>query len=222
MARHVAYKPSAVKRTLRPVTEATAKALSWHPISRLLETRTRKAWSGFLCTAGFVAVTIVDPYSGAMANTMQQAYLLQMAEGSDSQVYGWQSTQTISFVRGGFKVVTGKNAASLFVELADVPDAGTVKAYAYTQVTQRGWQRDQYSCLVKLWNRESNWRYNASNRSSGAYGIPQALPGAKMASEGADWMTNPETQIKWGLGYISGRYGSPCGALAHSDKLGWY
>jgi hypothetical protein len=157
-----------------------------------------------------------------MANTMQQAYLLQMAEGSDSQVYGWQSTQTISFVRGGFKVVTGKNAASLFVELADVPDAGTVKAYAYTQVTQRGWQRDQYSCLVKLWNRESNWRYNASNRSSGAYGIPQALPGAKMASEGADWMTNPETQIKWGLGYISGRYGSPCGALAHSDKLGWY
>ncbi len=222
MARHVAHKTSAVKRTLQPVTDATNKALAWHPISRLLATRTRRAWSGFLCTAGFVAVTIVDPYSGAMANTMERAYLLQMAEGSDDQVYGWKTTQTISFVRGGFKVVTGKNAASLFVELADVPDSGTVKAFAYTQVTKQGWQRDQYSCLVKLWNRESNWRYNASNRSSGAYGIPQALPGIKMATAGADWMTNPETQIIWGLGYIEGRYGSPCGALAHSDKLGWY
>lgn len=222
MARHVAYKPTLVSRTLRPVSDATAKALSWHPLKKILATRTRQALSGFICTAGFVAVSIVDPYSGAMANTMQQAYLLQMAEGSGDQVYGWKTTQTISFERGGFKVVTGKSAASLFVELADVPDAGTVKAYAYSQVLKHGWQRDQYSCLVKLWERESNWRYNAANSSSGAYGIPQALPGIKMASEGADWMTNPETQIRWGLGYIDGRYGSPCGALAHSDKLGWY
>ena len=81
---------------------------------------------------------------------------------------------------------------------------------------------DQYSCLVKLWERESNWRVSARNSSSGAYGIPQSLPGTKMATEGADWMTNPETQIRWGVKYIKGRYGSPCGALAHSDKKGWY
>ena len=222
MARHVADKPSAVKRKLQPLTDATAVAMAWHPVRKILAERARKTLSGFLCTAGLVAVTIVDPYSGAMANTMERAYLLQMAEGSEEQVFGWESTQTISYVRGGFKVVTGKNAASLFVELAEVPDNGTVKAYAYSQVLKQGWQRDQYSCLVKLWNRESNWRHTAMNKSSGAYGIPQSLPGIKMATAGADWLTNPETQIRWGIGYIKGRYGSPCGALAHSDKIGWY
>ena len=65
------------------------------------------------------------------------------------------------------------------------------------------------------------WRVNAAN-SSGAYGIPQALPGSKMASAGADWQTNPATQIAWGLGYIAGRYGTPCGAWDHSESNGWY
>ena len=74
---------------------------------------------------------------------------------------------------------------------------------------------------MKLWNRESGWRTTAQN-SSGAYGIPQALPGSKMASAGADWRTNAATQIKWGLGYISGRYGTPCGAWGHSQSTGWY
>ncbi|AUG28611.1 lytic transglycosylase domain-containing protein [Microbacterium hominis] len=84
-----------------------------------------------------------------------------------------------------------------------------------------GWGDDQFACLVSLWNKESGWRVNAAN-SSGAYGIPQALPGSKMASAGADWETNPATQIAWGLGYISGRYGTPCGAWDHSESVGWY
>jgi hypothetical protein len=211
------------RRALAPIASAAKRPLGWHPIQRILNDKAKKSLSGFVWTAGLVAVSIVDPYSGAMANTMEKAYLLQMAEGSDlEQIYGYETTQTISYVRGGFKVVTGKDATALFVELAVLPDAGTVKAYAYKQVLAAGWQRDQYSCLVKLWERESNWRYNASNRSSGAYGIPQALPGVKMATAGADWLTNPETQIRWGIGYIKGRYGSPCGALAHSDKIGWY
>jgi hypothetical protein len=88
-------------------------------------------------------------------------------------------------------------------------------------VAARGWGTDQYDCLVALWNRESGWRYNAYNASSGAYGIPQSLPGSKMASAGADWETNPATQITWGLNYI-GRYGNPCGAWAHSESSGWY
>jgi SLT domain-containing protein len=71
-----------------------------------------------------------------------------------------------------------------------------------------GWGDDQFACLVSLWNKESGWRVNAAN-SSGAYGIPQALPGSKMASAGADWETNPATQIAWGMGYIAGRYGTP-------------
>lgn len=85
-----------------------------------------------------------------------------------------------------------------------------------------GWGDDQFACLVSLWNKESGWNAGAYNASSGAYGIPQALPGSKMASAGADWQTNPATQIAWGLGYIAGRYGNACGAWGHSQSTGWY
>lgn len=85
-----------------------------------------------------------------------------------------------------------------------------------------GFSSDQFGCLDSLWTRESNWRVNADNPTSSAYGIPQALPGSKMASEGADWATNPATQIRWGLGYIKNRYGSPCSAWGHSESVGWY
>lgn len=96
------------------------------------------------------------------------------------------------------------------------------QATARSMLGGYGWGDDQFSCLVSLWHKESGWRYNAYNASSGATGIPQALPGSKMASAGADWQTNPATQIRWGLGYIQGRYGSPCGAWSHSQSVGWY
>jgi hypothetical protein len=96
------------------------------------------------------------------------------------------------------------------------------QASARAMLAERGWGDDQFQCLVSLWNKESGWNYQASNRSSGAYGIPQALPGSKMASAGADWQTNAATQVAWGLGYISGRYGTPCGAWSHSQSTGWY
>ncbi|GAA1961245.1 aggregation-promoting factor C-terminal-like domain-containing protein [Microbacterium aquimaris] len=102
------------------------------------------------------------------------------------------------------------------------PDPGTAQAIAYEMVAARGWGDGEFSCLVALWNKESGWRVNAYNASSGAYGIPQSLPGNKMASAGADWETNPATQIAWGLGYIGGRYGTPCGAWGHSQSVGWY
>ncbi len=95
------------------------------------------------------------------------------------------------------------------------------QAIAAEQVAARGWGNEQLGCLVDLWNKESGWNVNAHN-SSGAHGIPQALPGSKMASAGADWETNPATQISWGLGYIDGRYGTPCGAWDHSRSVGWY
>ena len=79
-----------------------------------------------------------------------------------------------------------------------------------------------YHCLDELWVHESGWRWNAENPYSGAYGIPQALPGTKMAKAGADWRTNPVTQVRWGLGYISGRYGNACSALVHWPRYGWY
>ncbi|MBB5871643.1 hypothetical protein F4553_005022 [Allocatelliglobosispora scoriae] len=85
-----------------------------------------------------------------------------------------------------------------------------------------GFGLDQMPCLDKLWKRESGWNYKAYNEGSGAFGIPQALPGDKMKSAGADWKTNPATQIKWGLGYIKGRYKTPCKAWQHSEDVGWY
>lgn len=102
------------------------------------------------------------------------------------------------------------------------PNPGSAQAIAYEMVTARGWGDDQFACLVALWKKESGWRVNAYNKGSGAYGIPQALPGSKMASAGSDWETNPATQISWGLGYIKGRYSSPCGAWDHSQRKGWY
>jgi len=87
---------------------------------------------------------------------------------------------------------------------------------------EEGFKIDQFPCLDKLWTRESHWSASAHNDSSGAHGIPQANPGNKMATVAADWETNPATQIKWGLGYIEGRYNNPCGAWAHSEDAGWY
>jgi hypothetical protein len=96
------------------------------------------------------------------------------------------------------------------------------RANARGQIGGYGWGDDQFSCLNLLWNRESGWRVQAENPWSGAYGIPQALPGEKMASAGLDWRTNGATQISWGLSYIDARYGSPCGAWDHSERNGWY
>ncbi|WP_022890081.1 lytic transglycosylase domain-containing protein [Agromyces italicus] len=96
------------------------------------------------------------------------------------------------------------------------------QAIARDMLAARGWGDDQFGCLVSLWDRESGWNVYAENPSSGAYGIPQALPGSKMGSAGSDWATNAATQIAWGLGYISDRYGSPCGAWDHSESNGWY
>ncbi|MDY0910688.1 lytic transglycosylase domain-containing protein [Microbacterium sp. CFBP9034] len=96
------------------------------------------------------------------------------------------------------------------------------QASAYGMLGNYGWGDDQFGCLVSLWNKESGWNYQAYNSSSGAYGIPQALPGSKMGTAGADWQTNAATQVAWGLGYIAGRYGSPCGAWSHSESVGWY
>ncbi|MCL1923831.1 MAG: hypothetical protein FWG15_08280 [Propionibacteriaceae bacterium] len=94
---------------------------------------------------------------------------------------------------------------------------------AYGMMASYGWQNQtQFQCLVNLWNRESGWRWSAENPSSGAYGIPQALPASKMASSGSDYRTNAVTQISWGLKYIKSRYGTPCGAWSFWQKNHWY
>ena len=102
------------------------------------------------------------------------------------------------------------------------PNPGTAQSIAYNMMSSFGFDpKSQFPCLDDIWTRESGWNYLAEN-ASGAYGIPQALPGSKMASAGADWATNPATQIKWGLGYIQSIYGTPCGAWAFWQAHSYY
>lgn len=93
---------------------------------------------------------------------------------------------------------------------------------AHLAATVHGWGGGEFSCLERLWTKESNWRYDAYNAGGGATGIPQSLPGSKMATFGADYLTNPETQIRWGLDYIKRAYGTPCAAWGHSVQKNWY
>ena len=117
-------------------------------------------------------------------------------------------TNTITSRAGDSRAATGSKA--------------DYQAYAAQRCYDKGWSSYDVECLIKLWNRESGWNVYSCNKHSGAYGIPQALPGSKMASCGSDWKTNYKTQIEWGLNYIKGRYGSPSNAWASFCKKGWY
>lgn len=103
-----------------------------------------------------------------------------------------------------------------------VDDPAAAKAYAASILGSYGWSAGEMTALNTLWEKESGWRTTATNASSGAYGIVQSLPAGKMASAGADWQTNYQTQIKWGLNYIKERYGSPSAALAFHLANNWY
>ncbi|CAN7557362.1 hypothetical protein LJR013_003996 [Pseudarthrobacter oxydans] len=103
-----------------------------------------------------------------------------------------------------------------------VNDPAGAQAYAAGQLASYGWAADQMQCLQTLWTKESDWTTTATNPSSGAYGIVQSLPAEKMASAGADYLTNYRTQINWGLNYIQERYQSPCGALNFHYANNWY
>ena len=108
---------------------------------------------------------------------------------------------------------------------ARVAASGSVaeyQAYARERVYEYGWSDADFNALVNLWNKESGWNVTNKNRSSGAYGIPQALPASKMASAGSDYLTNYKTQINWGLSYIKSRYGSPSNAWSAFRSKGWY
>lgn len=122
--------------------------------------------------------------------------------------------------------VAAEEAAAAERAAAALAAANTVEGAKATaqqlMASQYGWGGDQFSCLNSLWNKESGWNYQAYNADGGATGIPQALPGSKMASAGADWQTSAATQIAWGLGYISSVYGSPCSAWGHSQAMNWY
>ena len=187
---------------------------------------------GFTAAFAFVLVTVVDPYSGATASPYFQI-AGSTTDGGPAQAVLVAGSYTNTIARDGYVVTEKPKPVPVVVAIekkkpsftapsAALPDPGSAQAYAYDAIAARGWGEDQFNCLVSLWQKESGWRVNAQNGSSGAYGIPQSLPGSKMASAGEDWATNAGTQIEWGLGYITGRYGTPCGAWQKSQASGWY
>jgi hypothetical protein len=117
---------------------------------------------------------------------------------------------------------SGSSTGTTKPVVAAPPDPGTAKSIAYNMMSSFGFPTSEFSCLDDLWTRESGWMDDAENPTSGAYGIPQALPGSKMASAGADWQTDPATQIRWGLGYIQQTYGNPCAAWNFDQANGGY
>jgi hypothetical protein len=113
------------------------------------------------------------------------------------------------------------SSASRQVELARTP-LGAKKVAKSILLNEYGFSEKEYKCLNSLWNKESHWNYKARNKNSGAHGIAQALPASKMNVVSTDWRTNPVTQIRWGLRYISIRYETPCKALAKHNRSNYY
>jgi len=166
-----------------------------------------------------------DPLGAAVAQVSTGNQGLALARERQKVILQDFATQAFS-VTSAPKISTapppssGGNGGGPVVILPP-PNPGSAQRIAYDMLGSFGFSVSQFSCLDSLWNAESGWRYNAAN-ASGAYGIPQALPGSKMASAGSDWQTNPATQIRWGLGYIKNIYGSPCNAWGHEQADGWY
>lgn len=182
------------------------------------------------------AIAVVIPSTAIekelQANDTQEEIPLQNAVGENKVIAKTTSKKKVvkkkkTTKKKQIKIV--KRKAKKYVK-AKVKKVSTPKVssnayqnYAHDLVIGTyGWSEYDFQCLVKLWNRESGWNPNAHNKSSGAHGIPQSLPASKMRSEGADYYTNGYTQIRWGLKYIKGRYGSPSKAWAHSQRKGWY
>jgi hypothetical protein len=171
------------------------------------------------------AGTGTDPAAAALAAIPGSKTGALLEQERQQMILVDAASKTLSLV-GSPKLAkrpTSIGVASSSIVNAPPPNPGTAQATAFQLLPSFGFtpQSTEYSCLNNIWTRESAWRWNAEN-ASGAYGIPQALPGDKMASAGADWQTNPTTQIKWGLGYIKERYGTPCNAWSFWQANGFY
>jgi hypothetical protein len=174
-----------------------------------------------------------------IAGLLLAVALLPKASATENSVVGSEASKSVvaidpgsetSFLGESFTTIAGAifskdlalvSAASIQVELARTP-YGAKKVAKEILFNEYGFKQVQYKCLEELWIEESNWRYKAHNKRSGAHGIAQALPANKMDVVATDWRTNPVTQIRWGLRYISIRYETPCKALSKHKRSNWY
>jgi hypothetical protein len=237
LARHISLPPFMSTKRSKAITVAVAGALTVAAAVSVATTAfpsspapTPAVADAFLTTisqqaaATHVAAQVTQP---AAANGGPQALKLRVYQ-SRQQFADQQAAAAKAPAR---KATTGAKQAAHQAPAQQAQPAqvaavttpsGSPEQIAEQMLSQFGWSASQFSCLQPLWQQESGWNVTAENPSSGAYGIPQALPGSEMASAGADWQSDATTQIRWGLTYIQGRYGSPCGAWAHEQADGWY
>ena len=238
MSKHVKHVPkhraAPTRSTSRPLA-ASRGALR----TSLVVSSVAVAATGATIGAGVLASSSADPASavaedtgrvtGSLAGAFTPPSAEDAAAAADAAVDLQARDQAVSRSADRRAAADPAKQAALAVEEEVEAVAGEQslsdadpRDIARALMGEFGFSSDQFGCLDSLWTRESNWNVYADNPTSSAYGIPQSLPGEKMASAGPDWETNPVTQIRWGLGYIQDRYGSPCGAWGHSESVGWY
>ena len=198
--------------------------------------RTHKADAGSLLTVTGQPLAL-RAFQQSTANQAVQAYQLRDAAAELADAH-WQTARKQAAKKAAAARIADAQSSAVpaaqpaaqpatGVQPSPTPTAappaasGSPQQIAEAMLGSFGWSSSQFSCLDPLWAHESGWSVTAANP-DGAYGIPQALPGSKMASAGPDWQTDAATQIRWGLEYIQGTYGSPCAAWAHEQATGWY
>jgi hypothetical protein len=225
---------SARKSQLSTLEQIQGLAAGMSPMSQkgVPEMSSLTAIAGMFTKKAVVAWTMIGALLLAIA-------FLPKANATENSIVGSEASQSVvaidpgsesSFLGESFTTIAGAifskdlalvSAASIQVELARSP-YGAKKVAKDILFNEYGFKQVQYKCLEELWTEESNWRYKAHNKSSGAHGIAQALPANKMDVVSTDWRTNPVTQIRWGLRYISIRYETPCKALSKHKRSNWY
>jgi hypothetical protein len=155
------------------------------------------------------------------ATLAQRVYQLRAAQARDAAAK-WTAAHKQPQAQQPQAQQPAKQAQATASTVTVTAPSGSPQRIAEAMLGSFGWSSSQFACLDPLWAHESGWSVSAYNAGSGAFGIPQALPGSRMASAGPDWQTDASTQIKWGLEYIKDTYGSPCGAYDHEEATGWY
>lgn len=208
--------------------------VNWYPVSEEKK-KLDKLYRKLLGTPGLIELIWQQPghydhlHVAAGSNVPNGTFLPAAYKGGArrrGEGYGSQGGDVVGEFGAGLNVLASVHNLAQAAGKGGGPDApknvsGAIAA-GKRMAARRGWTGNEWDALYNLWSRESGWRWWADNPTSTAYGIPQSLPGSKMATAGADWKTNPITQIKWGLNYIAGRYGDPLAAWAHSNQVGWY
>jgi hypothetical protein len=220
---------------LSVATAASAAAATWSPGTQEHAAGSDGPVEIAHEAAGAPRLTVTDQLARPITETAneqsratlaQRALQLRLTQTRDA-IAQRQAAKKRAAELAAKKAAAARSAARARAAAHPSQTAGAAASGSPQQVAEAilgsfGWSSGQFSCLNPLWEHESGWSVTAANPGSGAYGIPQALPGSRMASAGPDWQANAATQIKWGLSYIKDTYGSPCAAWAHSQATGWY